>query len=105
MLVQVLTAVLEDLLVDEFNLTGRRQAGDHAGNGLHDQARLALAFAQRQLRPLALGQVDHERHALVGRSAEHRAPGQDRHARAVLPQEFPFLHFVHSAPPQFLQRA
>ena len=42
--VQSLTAVLDQLLVDEFNLTGRCQAGDHAGNGLHDQARLALAF-------------------------------------------------------------
>ena len=43
-LFQRLAAVLDDLSVDGFDLAGRRQDGDQAGNGVHDQARLALAF-------------------------------------------------------------
>src|SRR6185503_7597562 len=50
--------VLEDLAVDVLDLTCRRHDRDQAGNGFDDQARLALAFAQSQFSPLALGHVD-----------------------------------------------
>ena len=36
------TAVLEHLIVDQFDFTGRREGCDQAGNAVHDQARLAL---------------------------------------------------------------
>src|SRR5262245_56262036 len=39
-----LTTVLDELVVDDVDLAGRSQDGDQAGNRVHDQARLALAF-------------------------------------------------------------
>ena len=39
-------AVFEDLVIDVFDLTGRGQGCDQAGNTVHDQARLALAFEE-----------------------------------------------------------
>ena len=42
-------AVLEDLVVDGFNLTGRCQGCDQAWNAIRDEARFALAFVQRCL--------------------------------------------------------
>jgi hypothetical protein len=45
-LVQRAAAVLEDLVVDDVDLTGGRQGRDQAGDTVHDQARLTLAFEQ-----------------------------------------------------------
>ena len=45
--------VLEDLAVDEFDLTVGRKGRDQPWNAVDDQARLALAFAQCVLRPPA----------------------------------------------------
>jgi hypothetical protein len=36
------TAVLEHLIVDQFDLTGRREGCDQAWNAVHGQARLVL---------------------------------------------------------------
>jgi hypothetical protein len=56
-LVQRAAAVLEDLVIDDVDLTGRRQGRNQAGNTVHDQARLALAFTEGLLRDLALCDV------------------------------------------------
>ena len=48
----------------------------------------ALALACFRFRPLALGQIEHERDALVSTSFEGRRPDQHRHAAAVFPQIF-----------------
>src|SRR6266566_6190067 len=50
-------AVLENLLVDGFDLTGGGQGCDQAGNSVHDQAPLALAVAQGRLDELVLCDV------------------------------------------------
>src|SRR6266436_3647881 len=46
-------AVFEDLVIDAFDLTGRGQGCDQAGNTVHDQARLALAFEEGRFRALS----------------------------------------------------
>ena len=51
---QRLAAVCNELVVDDVDFAGRRQDRDQAWNGVHDQARLALAFAQRLFGALAL---------------------------------------------------
>src|SRR5688500_5424027 len=45
-LLQRLAEVLADRTVDEFELTARRKDRDQSWNAVHDQARLAFAFAQ-----------------------------------------------------------
>src|SRR3712207_1847675 len=52
--------VLEDRTVDEFELTTGRKGRDEAWNAIHDQARLAFAFAQRILGALSLVDVRQE---------------------------------------------
>ena len=49
--------VLEDLVVDGFDLTAGRKDRDQAGNAVHDQARIAFAYAQRFLGALPLFDV------------------------------------------------
>ena len=56
-LLQCPAEVLEDLAVDEFDLTARRKDRDQPWNAVHDQARLAFAFAQRVLGELPLVDV------------------------------------------------
>ena len=43
---QRLPAVFDEFLVDDVDLPGRCQEGDQPGNGVHEQARVALAVAQ-----------------------------------------------------------
>ena len=74
---QRLPAVLDKLVIDDVDLARRRQDGDQAGNRVHDQARLALAFLSHLLRPLTLRQIDDEGDALVRSSIEERAAGED----------------------------
>src|SRR5712691_9787847 len=42
-------AIFEDWVIDAFDLTSRGQGCDQAGNTVHDQARLALAFEEGRL--------------------------------------------------------
>ena len=51
---QWLAAVLDELVVDDVDLAARRQDGDQAWNGVHDQPRLAFAFAQGFFCPTTL---------------------------------------------------
>ena len=43
---QRLPAVFDEFVVDDVDLAGRRQDGDQTWNGVHEQARIVLAFAQ-----------------------------------------------------------
>src|SRR5262249_32571164 len=43
---KALTAILDDLLVDELDLAGARQTGDQAGNGLDDELRSPFALRE-----------------------------------------------------------
>src|SRR5262249_8529006 len=52
-----LAAVGDELVVDQVDFARRSQDGDQARKGVHDQARLALAFAESLLRPLALDEL------------------------------------------------
>src|SRR5687768_13368381 len=56
-LLQRTAEVLEDLAVDEFDVTGGRKGRDQPWNAVDDQARLAFAFAQRVLGALPLVNV------------------------------------------------
>ena len=60
-LLQRLAEVLEDRTVDEFELTAGRKGRDQAWNAVHDQARLAFAFAQRVLGALPLIDIGQSR--------------------------------------------
>ena len=53
--------VLYDMLVDGFDLTGRRQHLDPAGNAVHDQPRLALARKERLFCALLVVDIDPDR--------------------------------------------
>jgi hypothetical protein len=57
---QGLAAVLDELVVDDVDLAARCQNGDQAWNGVHDQARLALTFAEGLLGALALVDIDEQ---------------------------------------------
>src|SRR5262252_3363161 len=57
-LFQRLTEVLEHLTVDVLDLAVGRKRSHQAGNAVHDQARLALAFVASGLGALALVDVD-----------------------------------------------
>src|SRR5262245_41931940 len=52
--------VLEDLVIDDFDLTGRCEGCDKARNAVHDQPRLALAFAQSLLAAFQVVDVDEQ---------------------------------------------
>ena len=47
-------AVFEELFVDGFDVTDRRQGCDQAGNTIYNQAHVALAFAHGFFCPSAL---------------------------------------------------
>src|SRR5438132_8781069 len=76
--------VLEDLSVDGFDLTGRGQGGDQAGNAVHDQPRIALRFAQGFFRSPAFRNLLLQR--LIGRGEFTRS----------LPD--PFVKFIGDSP-------
>src|SRR5688572_26094239 len=59
-LLQRLAEVLEGRTVDEFDLAARRKGCDESWNAVHDQPRLAFAFAQRVLGALPLVDVRQE---------------------------------------------
>ena len=64
-LLQRLSAILEDLAIDGFDLTIRGQNRNETRYPVNGRAQTSLAFTQRLLCPLALGQIEHERKALV----------------------------------------
>jgi len=59
-LVQRLAEVLQNLAVNEFDLTAGRKGRDQPWNAVHDQARLTFAFAQRLLGALPLVDIRQE---------------------------------------------
>ena len=67
-LFQRLAEVLEDLSVDEFDLTVGREGRNEPGNAVHDQTRLTFAFAQRILGALPLVDI-RQQHAPAGNLA------------------------------------
>src|SRR5262245_53236348 len=69
-LLQRLSEVLEGRAVDELDLDAGRERRNEPWNAVDDQARLALAFAQRVLRPLPLVDV-----------RQQHAPANDAPAR------------------------
>ena len=54
------------LRVDDFDLTSRREQCHQAGNAVDNEARIALAVAQRFFRAPAFGDVRHRAHELEG---------------------------------------
>src|SRR5262249_49825898 len=72
-LLQRLAAVIDELLVDDGDLTRRRQGRDQTWNGVHDQARLAFAFAHGYFRSSPLHDLLLQE--LVGRGKFTRSPG------------------------------
>ncbi len=91
--------VFEDLAVDDFELTGRRKDRDQSWNAVHDQARLALAFAQRILGALPLVDV-RQQHApandVAAFIAQRKAVVLEPAIHAVRPPE-PLHDFVWAA--------
>src|SRR5208283_4653361 len=63
---------------------------------------LLLHLTQRRLRPLALGQIEHERDALLSTFVEDRRADQQWHAAAVLAEILLLERPRHSGHPQLL---
>src|SRR5208283_2784453 len=63
---------------------------------------LLLHLTQRRLRPLALGQIEHEREALLSTFVEDRRTDQQWHAAAVLAEILLLERPRHSGHPQLL---
>src|SRR5262245_47885273 len=75
--------ILEDLAIDGFDLTIRGQDPNQPGYPVDCRAQTSLAFTQRLLCPLALGQIEDERNRLLAAFFEQRAPNEYRNSAAV----------------------
>src|SRR6476620_11247869 len=77
-------AIVQKLLVNLNGFAIGRYRPEEARHRFDDFPELVIAFPKGLLRPLALGQVEHESHALVAALVEARHAQQHGHAAAVL---------------------
>src|SRR6516165_11234040 len=82
-LLQRLSAILEDLAIDGFELTIRGQDANETGYPVNCRARLSFAFTQCLFGPLTLGQIDHERNSLVATFFKQRATNKHGNAATI----------------------
>src|SRR5215472_14054362 len=78
--------ILEDLAIDGIDLTIRGQDPNETRYPVNCRAQTSLAFTQRLLRAFALGQIEHERNALVAALFEKRGANKHGNAAAVFPK-------------------
>src|SRR5262245_21541786 len=91
-----LAAILQDLAIDGFDLTIRGQRPNETRYPVNCRTQASLAFAQCLFRPLALGQIEDERKALVTSYLEQRGANKHGYAAAVFPKIF-FLEELNGA--------
>src|SRR6516165_1007528 len=80
---QRLSAILNELAIDRFELTIRGQDRNETGYSVNCRAQTSLGLTQRLFRPLALRQIEHEGDALVAAFFEHRDADEHGNAAAI----------------------
>src|SRR5262252_1454940 len=75
--------ILDDLAIHGFDVTVRGQDPDETWYPVNCRTQTSLAFTQRLLRPLALGQIQDERNGLVAAFFEQRAANKHGNAAAI----------------------